>query len=382
MISGMRTVLLLSLVLGAFVFVCAVLPLRCSRWLKVLLAGLILLAALCFKVLELLGGGRIFAPDLPAWFVLGLSWLFLVLGVFAVLLVVFGVLRLVLWLLVPRWRRLEALVRCRWVCRVHAGGLLLAAVICSVGMYEALRLPEVRVVPLQLPVRAPLRVALLSDLHVDAVKGEDFVRALVERTNALGADVVLVAGDLVDGELAKRGEALRPLAGLRARLGVFVVLGNHDYFSGAEEWTPFLRSLGLQVLCNEWVLPEGAPAVLAGVADPSARLFGLEGPDVAKALRGAPPELPVLLLAHQPQVGLRARECGVALQVSGHTHGGQLPGLAEVTARFNCGWVSGLYETQGMLLYVSNGSSLWTGMPLRLGVPSEITLFEISPLSR
>ena len=115
--------------------------------------------------------------------------------------------------------------------------------------------------------------------------------------------------------------------------------------------------------------------VFAGVTDRSAPHHGQAGPDVAKALAGSPAGAPIILLDHQPGDARTAAAHGVALQLSGHTHGGMLWGLDRLVARGNNGFVSRRYDVGKMILYVSNGTGLWPGFALRLGIPSEITLF-------
>lgn len=346
---------------------------------KVLLGVVILVGVLCFEGMRVLGGGRLFAPVLPSWVMVGYTGLYLLMMVFFVLLLVAQLVKVVM-MAIPRWRRCGAERRRTCMNVLHGALLVLAGVICGVGMCGALRMPDVHELRLEVNgLRSPVRLALLTDLHADSVKDADFFRRLVQRTNELGADVIVIAGDFVDGTVAQRGANLEPLRGLRAPLGVYGVPGNHDYFSGYEEWLPALRGLGICMLNNEHVVFGAQGLVLAGVTDPASRLFGAEEPDVHKALAGAAQELPVVLVAHQPKLAAAAAEVA-DVQLSGHTHGGQLPGIAQLTAMFNNGWCSGLYRVSKRLqLYVSNGTSLWSGMPLRLGVPAEITLITLCP---
>lgn len=369
----------ISLLAGVFVWWSAVWPLRCRWWGKLLLGGLILVAAFFFKIMRVVGGPLPFAPDTPGWFQLGFAWVYLVFMAYFLLLVVAQILRWGILSPVPAWRRLAKETKRRAVNRAQLGLLLVAAALVSVGMSQALCLPGVKEVSIPLPVKKEVRLALLADLHADALKGREFMRAVVERVNALQPDMVLIVGDFVDGTVAQRGSALEPLKELSCNC-VFAVPGNHEYYSGYEEWAPFLASLGIQLLHNQHVEMAAQGVVIAGVTDPAARVYGLEEPNVAKALAGAPADKPVILLAHQPQIARQAEPAGVALQVSGHTHGGLMPGLAEITARYNCGYVCGLYRTGGgMQLYVSPGTSLWSGLPLRLGVPAEISLITLTP---
>ncbi len=169
------------------------------------------------------------------------------------------------------------------------------------------------------------------------------------------------------------------VAELRAPLGVYGVIGNHDYPSGYQAWLRFLRSCGIRMLVNEHA-PLGDALTMAGVNDPMAEWNHEEAPNLPKALAGAPADRPVVLLAHEPVFAdTAAKDKRVALQLSGHTHGGLFPGLSVLVARYNGGYVKGLYRVGSMPLYVSPGTSLWAGMPVRLFCPAEITLITLRP---
>ena len=220
------------------------------------------------------------------------------------------------------------------------------------------------------------RIAVLADLHADRITTSPKIRRIVELTNRLEPDLTVLLGDYVDGKVPARGQELLPLKSLKAKYGVYAIPGNHEYYSGWHEWRPFLSGCGLNLLENLHVrLPNGI--YLAGVSDPAARGFGEPVPDIAKALHGIPQGSFILLLAHRPGQAHGAAKSGAALQLSGHTHGGMVYGLDWFVGQFNGGFVSGLYEVGGMKLYVSNGSSIWNGFPIRLGHESEITLLTL-----
>ncbi len=168
---------------------------------------------------------------------------------------------------------------------------------------------------------------------------------------------------------------VKPLRDLRAPDGVFVIPGNHEYFFDYRAWMAHYASLGMHVLENSHVVIErdGGKLVVAGVTDLSASHSPYPAPDLVAALKGVPPDATVILMDHQPKAAHRAAKAGVALQLSGHTHGGMVIGIDRLTARANNGFVSGRYEIDGMTLYVNNGTGLWPGFALRLGRPSELT---------
>jgi predicted MPP superfamily phosphohydrolase len=166
-----------------------------------------------------------------------------------------------------------------------------------------------------------------------------------------------------------------PLGGLNAVHGVYGAPGNHDNLSGNGGWTQVFSELGVNMLQNEHVVitRNGSALVIAGVTDSRWGWRGESPPDLAAALLDAPADATVILMAHQPRDAREHAKAGVDLQLSGHTHGGQVIGIHYIVKAANNGFVSGLYRVGNMQLYVSNGTGLWTGFPVRLGFPSEIT---------
>lgn len=374
-------ILIFGALLAVYVFCRAILPLRLKWGLKALLAVLLAVAAFKFHLLHLFGGPMFFSPVLPEGVLLAAAWLFSVLFLFFFLLLAADVARL-LYLLVLFCLRKKKTERFRIIGnRVNLALLAFAAVLATVGMAGGTGVPRVKEETISvnhLPDGADgLTVAVLADLHVDGITRADRIRKIVERTNALNPDIVIIAGDFVDGTVPVHGDDLRPLADLKARYGVFGVPGNHEYYSGYEEWMEFLPTLGIRMLHNEHVLTGGDAVVLAGVTDPVAGIMGKEVPDIRKALAGAPEKGVRILASHQPRLAPEAAAHGVDLQVSGHTHGGMIAGIDRLVARFNEGFVSGLYTVEEMKLYVSNGAGIWNGFPIRIGVPSEIVLIRL-----
>ena len=219
------------------------------------------------------------------------------------------------------------------------------------------------------------------DLHASALLRAPHMKDLVARVNSLSPDLVVITGDLVDGEVDVRSEDVAPLAELRARHGVIAVEGNHEHYLDYEGWMKKIPSLGIRLLRNEWRAVEhnGATLVVGGVTDPWARRFGRELPDPIKAFAGAPEKGPRILLSHQPKHARKYDEAvRFDLQLSGHTHGGQLFALTELVAILNAAFVRGWYALKHARLYVHSGSGVWNGFPVRVGVPSEIAVFTLS----
>jgi hypothetical protein len=254
-----------------------------------------------------------------------------------------------------------------------SGGVAVAA---GLALRNGLRVPAVRRVEIAL-ARWPraldgFRIVQISDIHIGPLLGRGFARALTERVNALAPDLVAVTGDLVDGPVESLREEVAPFAALRGRHGVFFVTGNHDVYSGGESWVERVRELGMRPLRNERVAIGGAAGFdLAGVDDHRGDWVHGSSEDLERALAGRDPSRALVLLAHDPGTFRRASAAGIDLQLSGHTHGGQIWPF-NYLVRLAVPWVAGLHRVGGSLLYVSRGSGFW-GPPMRLLAPAEIT---------
>ncbi|MEU6093898.1 metallophosphoesterase [Streptomyces sp. NPDC047079] len=265
-----------------------------------------------------------------------------------------------------------------FVSRVVGGAVAAAAVgTVGYGTYGVLRGPAVKrvTVPLaRLPRSAHgFRIAVVSDIHLGPVLGRGFAQRVVDTINSTQPDLIAVVGDLVDGSVKDLGPAAAPLSRLRARHGSYFVTGNHEYFSGADQWVEEVRRLGLHPLEN--ARTELPAFDLAGVNDLAGASEG-EGPDFTKALGDRDTARAVVLLAHQPVQIHEAVRHHVDLQLSGHTHGGQLwPGNFLAAAANPT--VAGLDRYGDTQLYVTRGAGAW-GPPTRVGAPSDITIVELA----
>ncbi|MFP8886044.1 metallophosphoesterase [Streptomyces mangrovi] len=260
---------------------------------------------------------------------------------------------------------------------VAAAAGVAAAGTVGYGTYGVMRGPKLKrvTVPLAKLPRAAhgYRIAVVSDIHLGPVLGRAHTQRIVDTINRADADMVAVVGDLVDGSVAELGSAAEPLARLRSRDGSYFVTGNHEYFGDAGEWVDHVRELGLQPLEN--ARRELRHFDLAGVNDLAGEAEG-EGPDFARALDDRDTSRAVVLMAHQPVMIHDAVDHGVDLQLSGHTHGGQmwpgnyLAGLANPT-------LAGLERYGDTQLYVTRGAGAW-GPPVRVGAESDITVVELA----
>lgn len=305
---------------------------------------------------------------------------------------VWAVVRDVLWLLLRVTRGASSAARVvapRWTMLV----LALSLGVNAFGLLQGTQLPEVREQVVTLP-RLPaeldgLRIAVMADIHATPVNNATYVQGLVERTNAARPDMVVLPGDLVDGDAPTQAPNIAPLAGLQAPLGVWSAPGNHEYYSGYDAWAKVYQRLGLNYLANEARVLDvrGHKLAISGVGDPAYGRLSEQNTDPTVA-EGVPPDVQAvaaqaqaggaevhILLGHQPKMARSYAPHGIDLQIAGHTHGGHIIGMDRwIVAPANDGFVSGLYEVGPMRLFVSNGAGLWPGFAVRLGVPSSIDI--------
>jgi predicted MPP superfamily phosphohydrolase len=261
---------------------------------------------------------------------------------------------------------------------------VLAVLVTLVGLFNARR--RARIKDVDVPIAGlpaglhGFTIAQITDIHVGPTIKRGYLDAIVDAVNGIGADMIAVTGDLVDGTVHDLSPHTQPLSRLKARHGAFFVTGNHEYYSGEVAWSAEVRRLGLTVLTNQHVVldHDGASLIVAGVPDHSAHHFDpAQRSDPAAALHGAPDGPPRLLLAHQPRSAQAASDVGFDLQISGHTHGGQFWPWNHFV-RLQQPFVGGLDRLGDLWVYTSRGTGYW-GPPIRLGIPSEITRIRLVP---
>jgi uncharacterized protein len=253
--------------------------------------------------------------------------------------------------------------------------------VVGVGMATALGPPDVLRVPVSLrrldKAFNGFRIAVVSDIHLGPLAGRSHTERIVRMINETEPDLVAIVGDLVDGTVEQLGPAAEPLRDLVSREGSFFVTGNHEYFvDDTADWLRELERFGVHPLSNEntAIRRGGAAFHLAGVNDVSGKAHG-EPPDYDRALSGVDPSRPTVLLAHQPVMVAQAAERGVDLQLSGHTHGGQMWPFHYVVRAVQPS-LAGLSTVDGTQLYVSRGAGFW-GPPVRVGAPPDITVISL-----
>ncbi|MGV0837975.1 metallophosphoesterase [Mycolicibacterium thermoresistibile] len=249
------------------------------------------------------------------------------------------------------------------------------------GVARALRPPDVLDVPVRLRTLNPaldgFRIAMITDLHLGPLVGRSHTERIVRMINEAEPDLVVIVGDLIDGEVHELASAAEPLRDLRSAHGTFFALGNHEYYvNDTDAWIEELDRLGVQTLRNaNTVIRRGSAAfTLAGVTDIAGEMHS-DPPDFGRALAGADPSRPTVLLAHQPDLITEAAEHGVDLQLSGHTHGGQVWPF-HVAVRAVQPVLAGLHTVGDTQLYVSRGAGFW-GPPARVGAPPDISVLTL-----
>ena len=359
-----------GLILALYALLSLVLPLPVRWYKRLLLVPFVLALGLKYHIYREVGG--VMSPNLPPYVLLTLEALYgsLMLMVFFCLIKdVTGVLLFVLKRLLNLNFKVPRLA-------LHA---LIATVSLALGFYgtfQQLNAPAVKEVTVTFPDLPPeldgLKIVQLTDLHIGPILRGDFIDAVVSKTNALKPDLVVITGDFVDGSTERLASEFDGLRRLKAPLGVYGVTGNHEYYSGAGAWVKALEERQVRMLMNEHVVLKhhGADFILAGIEDRRGR------PDLKAAFRDSPEGLISLLLSHEPSDGMRHKVASLTL--AGHTHGGTMFFLQPLIASYNGGFVSGLYaEDPEHLLYVSNGTGIWSGFSCRFLVPPEITLLTL-----
>jgi len=261
--------------------------------------------------------------------------------------------------------------------------VVVVLVLVGWGVVEAMRLPRTKTVEIVLPRLGRgldgLRVAVLADTHYGPINRQRWSTRVAATVNELNADVVCHVGDLADGTVEQRRAQVAPLETVRATMAKLYITGNHEYFSEAQNWLDHMACLGWEPMHNRHLVIErdGARLILAGIDDPTGTSSGLagHGPNLAAALADTDPDTPVLLLAHQPKQVALAVTARVDLQLSGHTHGGQIWPFSYLV-RLQQPFLAGLHRHEGAQVYVSRGTGYW-GPPMRLGAPAEITRIKL-----
>lgn len=368
----MSTITALVIVIVGFI-----LPLRLSWRSKAIMCVIALLAVSKSYIYHVVGGNT-YDPEIPY----NLSFVFDIARTTMLFLMLLVLVRFVL-------NCLYRLVKLSWSVSLlptfslfHAQLMLLVSFACACyGTSCAYGMPEIKPYEFTIERLDPrldgMRLVVMSDIHVSSPTDVNLIYKMVHKVNSLEPDMILLPGDLMDGSVEQRRPITNLLFELNAKYGTFISSGNHEYYSGYQEWRDYFEKGGFISLDNkvvELLDNQGKPLMnLGGITDPRAARFNLPMPDPQGVIKALDPQAPSIILSHRPQYAPDfAASKQVDLVVSGHTHGGLVVGLDRLVANANGGFVSGLYQLGNTKLVVGNGTMLWMGMPLRLGVPSQI----------
>jgi len=246
------------------------------------------------------------------------------------------------------------------------------------GFFNGFKKPIIKKIDIEIKdLKEELNIVQISDVHIGNSLGKEFLDGIVKDINTLNADIVVITGDLVDLHVSKIGDKLDSLKEIKSRFGVYFVSGNHEYFHGVEAISEHLKSLHVKVLENENLVINNL-INLAGITDLMGRRLGILKPDLKKALLHVKPELPTVLLAHQPKITKELKDENIDLILSGHTHAGQIFPFG-LLVLLDQPYLSGLYRhSKKTQIFVSSGAGYW-GPPIRVMAPSEIVRIRLNP---
>jgi len=231
--------------------------------------------------------------------------------------------------------------------------------------------PKIKEVEISVPnlPMDKLSIVQLADIHIDVTTRYDTIKKIVEITNSLNPDLIAFVGDLADTDITKTYEKYG-LLNLKSKYGTFAVSGNHEYYRGISKYEDVCEKLNFKLLNNENILVDDKFYV-AGITDyKTSKAFNYKPADVNKSLQGIDFSKPVIFLSHQPNPFFESQKYPITIQLSGHTHAGQIPPF-DIIEYFLYKYFCGLYKDSDSYIYVTTGTRWW-GPPMRLFSKSEI----------
>lgn len=365
----------ISVILALYITLRGIIPeKRLPIWLKLILFGMVCLVSFKFQIIQYVYGHMFLTPNLPIWGQLLIAWLYA-----AIFFLFFCLILTDIYLIVnviQKWITGHPLPTRQ--CRPLA--LCLSLLLATIGIWQGVSMPKIKHVSIAIPNLPQeangMKIAFLTDLHIDGMTFPNRLKNIVQAVSEEKPDLILFGGDNMDGKVEDLIHHFEPIRSLKAPLGIYGVPGNHEYYSGYQSWIEALTNLGIIHLENERVLLSNG-VLLIGLTDEAARRFNQEPPNMMLVNNNH--HHPTILLSHRPNAFVYSN---ADLQLSGHTHGGLLWGLNYIIAHANQGYVSGLYQEGSSQLYISNGTGMWSGFPIRLGIPSEITIITLFPAGK
>lgn len=379
--------LFFSMILAAVVIARGIFVMTKNNFYRIIFSILVFGVSSKFLINKILTGKISLYPDVPDFLIFINLWLFGVVFILFFLLIIKDI-ALGITCLISFALKKYAPIKIHFYFKIATIVVtFLSVILATWGIFSAFSLPDVKEQEIKianLPYSLnDTSIAVLTDLHADRLNNRERIEKIVEITNNLQADLVVITGDFADGAIDSVKDTLAPLKNLKSKYGVFGVPGNHEYYSGYQEYQSYLEQLGIKMLNNRFSPLAEEQIALIGVTDKAAAQYkfreNFPAPDIRSAMSGTENYPIKILLAHRPDMASEAKNYGLDLQISGHTHGGSILLFDLIVATFNDGFVSGLYKFKdsSMQLYVSNGSSIWSAFPFRIGVPNEITLIRL-----
>lgn len=372
------TIVVLLVVLLGLIF-----PLRLS-WRSKAILSILAILGLSRNYLHFIVGGNAFDPDIPynLNFVLELSRATLI--TVAALVIFRSILNLGAKLVK---RSLKAFVLPAFSLFHAQLMLLLALSVAIYGTATAYNKPRINHYQVTMERLDPkldgMRVVMISDFHITTTSDPNYVGEIVNKINSLNPDLILLPGDLIDGKVNKRDAVTKLLFDLKAKFGVYLTTGNHEYYSGYQQWHDYFVQGGIVSLDNKVIALQDENdktlLTLGGVTDPKAANYGLPMPDIKGVAQALDDSAPTIVLSHRPvyAIDFAHSDKKVDLVLSGHTHGGLIIGLDQIVAKINEGFLSGHYRINNTDLIVSNGIAVWSGYSMRIGVPNEFIVMTL-----
>lgn len=300
---------------------------------------------------------------------------------FVFFLFIISFVRDVLWMLIDfiRHAPMDNMKNPSLLQKVNIYTLLFCFAFCLYGVYEAEKNAAIKTYDISSSkIKKETRLVMLSDLHIDVDVSTDYVKNLVKRVNALNPDVIVLVGDVIDNSSKALYKQMEELKELKAKDGVYVVLGNHEFYVGAMDWGMKFGSMGFNFLNNYGMKIDDSGLYIAGIPDINAAQGSRMKVKVDSALYNADQEDYVVLLSHTPKITEDMENKHIDMMLSGHTHGGQIYPFHYFAQQANDGMLAGFYNRKDINIYISRGTRYW-GPPLRIFAPSEITVFNFSP---
>lgn len=379
----MNTLTIVTLLVLVLLILGLIMPLRLS-WRSKAILTVVTIVGMSRNYIYLVVGGNSFDPNIPynLYFVLDLTRATLI--TLALLVLARQILNLIAKLVK---RQAKAFVIPAFSLFHAQLMLLIAFAIACYGTSCAYSKPRINHYQVTLERLDPrldgMRVIMISDFHISALSDPSYVADIVNKINGLNPDLILLPGDLIDGQVNKRDALTKLLFELKAKFGVYLTTGNHEYYSGYQQWHEYFVKGGLISLDNRVIALKDDKnktlLTLGGLTDPKAALYNLPMPDVQGVVAALDDSAPTIILSHRPAYAVDLAHSGkkVDLVLSGHTHGGLIVGFNQLVSKLNNGFLSGHYRIKNTDLIVSNGLAVWSGYPMRIGVPNEFIVMTL-----